>query len=63
MDIKKVWIEEGCINCGLCVDACAEVFELTDETAKVKSGADLSKNEMLIKKATSDCPVNVIKFE
>ena len=63
MAIKKVWIEEGCIACGLCADTCPEVFEMTDETAKVKAGADLNKNEELIKKSTSDCPVNVIKFE
>lgn len=63
MAIKKVWIDEGCIACGLCADTCPEVFEMVDDTAKVKAGADLNKNEELIKKSTSDCPVNVIKFE
>lgn len=63
MAVKRVWIEEGCIVCGLCADTCAEVFEMADDTAKVKAGADLNKNEELIKKSASDCPVNVIKFE
>ncbi|HAQ21586.1 MAG TPA: hypothetical protein DCR40_20510 [Prolixibacteraceae bacterium] len=30
MTIKKVWIEEVCIACGLCEEICPEVFELKD---------------------------------
>ena len=30
----KVWIDEGCIGCGLCEEICPEVFQV-DETASV----------------------------
>ena len=63
MAIKKVWIEEGCTLCSLCVDACPEVFELGDETSVVKKGADLNANEDKIKEAAESCPVEVIKYE
>lgn len=62
MAIKKVWIEEGCTACGLCVDLCPEVFELDDE-ASVKKDVDLNANEACIKEAAESCPVEVIKFE
>ena len=28
MAITRVWIEEGCIACGLSAESCPEVFEL-----------------------------------
>jgi ferredoxin len=32
MAIKKVWIEEGCTACGLCVEICpVEIFKYTEE--------------------------------
>ncbi len=62
MVLAKVWIEEGCVSCGLCADTCPDVFEMADDAAKVKDGADLG-NEDSIKQAANDCPVTVIKFE
>ncbi|MEA3461608.1 MAG: ferredoxin [Bacteroidota bacterium] len=35
MAIKKVWIEEGCTACNLCVDTCPKVFDLPNDTAVV----------------------------
>ena len=30
MAIKRVWIEEGCISCGMSEDNCPEVFKVKD---------------------------------
>ena len=62
MAIKKVWIEDGCISCGLCEEMAEEVFEV-DEVSEVKEGADFSANEDEIKEAAEGCPVEVIQFE
>ena len=62
MAIKRVWIEEGCISCGLAEGTCPEVFKVVD-TNTVIEGADLSHFEDKIKKAAEQCPVDVIKYE
>ena len=49
--------------CGLCEDICPDVFELDDDTAIVKEGADFSANEEDIKEAAESCPVEVIQYE
>ena len=36
MAITRVWIEEGCISCGLSEDNCPEVFKIKDEGSTVK---------------------------
>lgn len=63
MAIKKVWIEEDCTACNLCVDTCPEVFELPDDIAVAKEGVDYSAYEDEIKEAAESCPVEVIKYE
>jgi ferredoxin len=63
MSIKKVWIEEGCTACELCVDICPDVFEMGDDTAVIKDHADLTGNKDCIKEAAGSCPVEVIMYE
>jgi len=39
MTITRVWIEEGCISCGLSESNCPEVFKVkTGEPSKVIEG-------------------------
>ena len=62
MAISRVWIEDGCISCGMAEDICPEVFKVVD-TNTVIEGADLSSFEAKIKEAAESCPVNVIMYE
>jgi ferredoxin len=63
MAVKKVWVEDGCTLCGLCETQCPDVFELGDEKAEVRQGADLDGNEECIMESAEACPVDVIKVE
>ncbi len=62
MAIKRVWIEEGCISCGMAEGTCPEVFKVVDQNT-VLEGVDLSSFEDKIKVAAKECPVEVIKYE
>ena len=63
MAIKRVWIEEGCISCGMSEDNYPEVFKVKDVEATVIEGANYSELEEKIKEAAKGCPVDVIKYE
>ena len=65
MAIKRVWIEEGCISCGMSETNCPEVFKVDDEqgSSTVIEGVDYSLYEADIKEAAEACPVEVIKYE
>ena len=63
MAITRVWIEEGCISCGLSEGNCPEVFKVKDEGATVIGGVDYSNVEEKIKDAAESCPVKVIKYD
>jgi len=64
MAISRVWIEDGCISCGLAEAICPEVFKLPDNSPNtVIEGANLSSFEDEIKNAAESCPVNVIMYE
>ena len=61
MAISNVIIEDGCTACALCEQICPEVFEMAEDTAEVKDGADFNEYEDKIKEAADSCPVSVIK--
>ena len=65
MAITKVWIEDGCMACGLSVEACSAVFDLRDdaESTDVKPNVDFTQYEAGIKEAADVCPAQVIKYE
>jgi len=59
--IKKVWIEEGCIVCDACVDACPDVFVIEGETCVIVPSPALGQVDE-IKEAAEGCPVDVIRY-
>ncbi len=65
MAITKVWIEDGCVECGLSADTCSAVFDLSDDadSTVVKPNVDFAQHEAEIKEAAENCPVEVIKYE
>jgi ferredoxin len=62
MEIKKVWIEDGCTACGLCESICPEVFTVNDE-ATVNQGVNFAEFSHQIKDAADSCPIEVIIYE
>lgn len=62
MSIKKVWIAEGCIACGVCETNAPEVFSIPD-TAVVKKGINYNDYESDIRDTAQICPVGVINYE
>ena len=64
MAITRVWIEEGCISCGLSEVNCPEVFKIEPgEPSKVIGSVDYSGLEEKIKDAANACPVQVIMYD
>jgi ferredoxin len=64
MTIQRVWIEEGCISCGLSEGNCPEVFKIIGlDGSKVIDGVDYLGLEEKIKDAANACPVQVIMYD
>ena len=63
MGVTRVWIEEGCISCGMSEGNCPEVFKIKDVGATVIEGANYSGLEEKIKDAANACPVQVIMYD
>lgn len=60
--MKKVWIDPGCITCGVCEFIAPEIFEVTD-ISHIKKCAPIQEQSEEIKAAAQACPVNVIKYD
>ena len=57
----KATVDENlCSGCGLCVDACPDVFELPGDVALVKADPVPADAEQCAKQAAEDCPVEAI---
>lgn len=52
-----------CTGCGLCVDACPEVFEMDDSVAKVKAAEVPKDSQSACREAADNCPVEAIAIE
>jgi ferredoxin len=63
MGLTRVWVEDGCILCNLCVEVSPEVFVLEGDVCWAKPDADLDAHEEEIRQAAVDCPVSVIHME
>ena len=62
MSITRVWIEEGCISCGMSEVECPEVFKVGENGATVLENVNYSGLEEKIKEAADGCPVQVIRY-
>ena len=65
MAITRVWIEEGCVACGMSELFCPEVFKVDHElgSSTVIDGVDYKLYEDKIKEAAMQCPLETIKYE
>ena len=63
MGLTKVWVDSGCILCGLCPELAPDVFVMEDDHCWAKDDADLDSHEEEIRQAAIDCPVGVIRFQ
>jgi len=59
----KVKVTDDCIACGLCCDACPEVFEMGDDRAEVIVDVVPEDAEEACRQAAEDCPSEAIVIE
>ena len=59
----QVRIEDTCTSCGLCVDACPEVFEMGSDIAEVTIDEVPKGLEEAVQQAVDECPVEAIIVE
>ena len=63
--ITKVWIEEGCISCDICMDIAPDVFDVPNgEDCLIRAKAEDFFDQLAaeIRLAAEDCPVEVIQI-
>jgi ferredoxin len=69
MDLRNVWIEEGCIACNLCEDLVPEVFRVPAggncevRPAWARQVRAVPALEAGVREAASSCPVEVIRLD
>jgi len=59
----RVSITQECIGCELCVEACAEVFEMGDEVAQVLVEEVPEEYQAAVLEAAEECPAEAIVVE
>jgi len=60
--MKAAVNQDTCTGCGLCPDACPEVFEMAGDTAHVKVDVVPAEAEMTCRDAMANCPVDAISI-
>ncbi len=61
--MKAIVDKDACTGCGLCADACPEVFEIDDDVAKVIANPVPTGSEASCIEAGESCPVEAIAIE
>jgi ferredoxin len=59
----KARVEDTCTACGLCIDACPEVFDMGNDIAIVKVDEIPAELEDTAQQAADECPVEAIIIE
>ena len=54
---------DACTGCGVCEGTCPEVFEMSDDVAKVKVDVVPPEAQDSCREAAKDCPVEAISIE
>ena len=63
MALSRVWVDDGCILCNLCVEVAPDVFVIEDDHCFVRAEAEIEEHEEPIRQLAIDCPVSVIRYE
>ena len=59
--MAKITVDSStCVGCGVCEQACPEVFQMVDGIAQIKASECDQHN---ISEVTAQCPVEAIKVE
>jgi ferredoxin len=59
----KAHVTEDCISCGQCVEVCPEVFEMGEDSARVKVATVPKGEEDRAREAAEVCPVDAIVLD
>lgn len=59
----KVRIEDTCTACGLCVDACPDVFGIGPDIAVVLVETVPAELEDAVQQAADECPIEAIEVK
>ena len=54
---------DTCVGCGLCADTCPEVFEMTDDVARLIASTVPEGAEDTCRESAENCPVEAISIE